>query len=100
MTTSEKIALVTGASRGIGYHAALAFAREVAARHADGSALPLVLIAASVSLKYVVGIELALQPQTAQQPAFALTVCAVYGALTGLFAARALALWRMAAARH
>jgi hypothetical protein len=68
--------------------------------HLPGSWMPLVLIAAIFSLKYAVGIELALQPQTAQQPAFALTVCAVYGALTGLFAARALALWRMAAARH
>ncbi|WP_291010503.1 DUF6622 family protein [Hydrogenophaga sp.] len=68
--------------------------------HLPGSWLPLVLIAAIFSLKYMVGIELALQPQTAQQPTFALTVCAVYGALTGIFAARALALWRMTTASH
>ena len=68
--------------------------------HLPGNWMPLVLIAAVFSLKSVVGIELALQPQTAQQPAFALTVCAAYGALTGLFAARALALWRMTASSH
>ena len=62
--------------------------------------MPLALITAVFALKYAVGIELALQPQAAQQPAFALTVCALYGALTGLFAARALALWRLTHARN
>ncbi len=76
-------------ARGSGYDAA---SRRL---HLPGSWLPLLLILAIFCLKYAVGIELALRPQASQDAAFALPVCAVYGALSGLFAARALALWRL-----
>lgn len=63
--------------------------------HLPGSWLPMQLILAIFSLKYAVGIELALRPQASQSAAFALPVCLAYGALSALFAARALALQRL-----
>ena len=63
-----------------------------------GSPWPLVLILAIFLLKYAVGIELAMQPQAAGQTNFVLGVAGVYGVLSGVFATRAAALWRLA--RH
>lgn len=61
-----------------------------------GSVLPLLLILGIFMTKYVVGIELALQPAVARDAAFALPVGLIYGAFNGLFAARALRLLRLA----
>ena len=60
-----------------------------------GSVLPLFLILGIFMTKYVVGIELALQPAVARDAAFALPVGLIYGAFNGLFAARALRLLRL-----
>lgn len=62
-----------------------------------GSALPLLTIAAIFLLKYGIGVELAMQPGLRLDPLFALSMAAGYGALTGLFSARPVALWLMAA---
>jgi hypothetical protein len=60
-----------------------------------GSTLPLLTIVALFLLKYGVGVELAMQPVLRQDALFALSMAAGYGALTGLFAARPVALWLM-----
>ena len=63
-----------------------------------GSVLPLLTIAAIFLLKYGIGVELAMQPALRHDPVFALAMAAVYGLLTGLFAARPIGLWRLASA--
>jgi len=64
--------------------------------HLPGSPWPLLLILAIFLLKYAVGIELAMQPQAASPANFVLGVAGVYGILSGVFATRAAALWRLA----
>ncbi len=61
-----------------------------------GSPWPLALILAIFLLKYAVGVELAMQPQAAKDLPFVLGVAGVYGVLSGVFATRAAALWRLA----
>ena len=61
-----------------------------------GSAMPLVLIMGIFLTKYLVGVELAMQPALARDIAFALQIAALYGAFSGLFVARAVRLWRLA----
>lgn len=64
--------------------------------HLPGSAMPLALILGIFLTKYLVGIELALQPALARDAVFALEIAALYGMFTGLFVARAARLWRLA----
>lgn len=53
-----------------------------------GSWLPMALILGIFSLKYVIGVQLAIEPPIAHDAAFAYTVSAVYGLLSGVLAAR------------
>lgn len=71
---------------------------DAAQRHFSlpGSAVPLLLILALFLTRYVVNVELALQPALARDAGFALQVAALYGAFSGLFALRAARLWRLA----
>ncbi len=64
--------------------------------YVPGSAMPLALIVGIFLTKYFVGIELAMQPALARDNTFALQISALYGVFNGLFAARALRLWRLA----
>ena len=64
-----------------------------------GSAWPLLTIVAIFLLKYGVGVELAMQPDLRDDPAFALPMAASYGLLTGLFAARLVGFWRLTSPR-
>jgi len=64
--------------------------------HLPGSAMPLALIMGIFLTKYLVGVELALQPALARDAAFALEISALYGLFNGLFVARAARLWRLA----
>ena len=61
-----------------------------------GSAMPLALIVGIFLTKYFVGVELAMQPTLARDGTFALQISALYGVFNGLFAARALRMWRLA----
>lgn len=61
-----------------------------------GSAMPLALIVGIFLTKYFVGVELAMQPDLARDGTFAVQIAALYGLFNGLFAARALRLWRLA----
>lgn len=54
-----------------------------------GSAVPLLLFLGIFMTKYVVGVELALQPTALRDAAFALPVVLLYGAFSGIFMARA-----------
>ncbi|MFT3814067.1 MAG: hypothetical protein QM740_11890 [Acidovorax sp.] len=64
--------------------------------HLPGSALPLALILGIFLTKYLVGVELALQPALARDSGFVLQIAPLYGVFNGLFAARSLRLWRLA----
>lgn len=64
-----------------------------------GSAVPLALMMGIFCTKYALGVTLALQPALAREAAFALGLSALYGAFSGVFAARAARLWRLALAQ-
>jgi uncharacterized membrane protein len=61
-----------------------------------GSWVPMALILGIFLTKYAVGASLTLQPALKSEPAFALTVAALSGVFSGLFAGRALQLLRLA----
>lgn len=60
-----------------------------------GSWVPLALILGIFMTRYVVNVELAMQPSLARDAQFTLVVGAVYGAFSGIFAGRAARLWRL-----
>jgi len=61
-----------------------------------GSAVPLVLMMGIFFTKYVVGVQTAMHPALTHLPGFVLPVSLLYGAFSGIFAARASRLWRLA----
>lgn len=61
-----------------------------------GSVVPLLLILGIFLVKYVVGVDLAMEPQLAQNTPYVLCVAGLYGAFTGVFVGRAARLWRLA----
>lgn len=61
-----------------------------------GSWVPLALMMGIFANKYGVGVSLALHPQLAHEAVFTLGFSALYGAFSGVFAARAARLWRLA----
>ena len=71
---------------------------DAAARsfHLPGSWVPMGLILAVFLMKYGIGVQLAMEPALAHQSRFACVVTALYGALSGLFAARSLRVLRLA----
>jgi hypothetical protein len=64
--------------------------------HLPGSAVPLVLIGCIFLTKYLVGVELAMQPQLVRESGFVFGLAAVYGVFNGIFIARAARLWQLA----
>lgn len=60
-----------------------------------GSWVPMVLILGIFLTKYIVGVELAMQPALARDGQFTLIVGALYGVFSGIFAGRAARLWRL-----
>ena len=61
-----------------------------------GSPVPLLLILGIFLTKYLVGVELALQPALAQDGSLALQIAALYGLFNAALLARAARLWRLA----
>lgn len=61
-----------------------------------GSWIPLALILGIFLTKYVVGVELAMQPSLARDIQYPLVAAAIYGAFSGIFVGRAARLWRLA----
>ncbi|MFT3777185.1 MAG: hypothetical protein QM772_02715 [Ottowia sp.] len=71
---------------------------DAAARsfHLPGSWVPMGLILAVFLMKYGISVQLAMEPALARDAGFAFAVTALYGLLSGLFAARALRVLRLA----
>lgn len=63
-----------------------------------GSWVPLALILGIFGVKFGVGMNLALHPELRQTALFALGASLSYGVFSGIFAGRALVLWRLAQA--
>jgi hypothetical protein len=61
-----------------------------------GSWIPMLLIVAIFLVKYVVGVDLAMQPSLALDSQYVLIVAGLYGVFSGIFAGRAARLWRLA----
>lgn len=61
-----------------------------------GSIVPLALLMGIFFTKYVVAVQLAMHPGLAHQTDFALAVGTLYGAFSGIFAARGIRLWKLA----
>lgn len=64
-----------------------------------GSWIPMLLILGVFLTKYVVGVELAMQPALAHDGPYTLGVAMIYGVFSGLFIGRAARLWRLTARR-
>jgi hypothetical protein len=62
-----------------------------------GSWIPLLLILGVFLTKYIVGVEVAMQPSLAHDSQYTLVVGTLYGAFSGIFGGRAVRLWRLAA---
>jgi hypothetical protein len=67
--------------------------------HIPGSWTPLVLMMGIFITKYAVGVTLAMHPDLARDMLFSQSVGALYGGFSGVFAARAAQLWRLASAK-
>lgn len=65
--------------------------------HLPGSWAPLALVLGIFLTRYVVNVDLAMQPALARDAQYTLIVAAVYGLSSGIFAGRAARLWRLAA---
>ena len=61
-----------------------------------GSVVPLALMMGIFFTKYVVAVQLAMHPHLAHQTDVALVVGSLYGAFSGIFAARGIRLWMRA----
>ncbi|MDO9359878.1 MAG: hypothetical protein Q7T70_12895 [Polaromonas sp.] len=61
-----------------------------------GSWLPMALILGIFLTKYIVGVDLTMQPGLAQDSQYTLVVGSLYGVFSGTFAGRAIRLWRLA----
>jgi len=64
-----------------------------------GSVVPLLLMMGIFFTKYVVAVQLAMHPALAHQTDVELVVGMLYGAFSGIFAARGIRLWRLALRR-
>lgn len=61
-----------------------------------GSWMPMALILGIFLTKYIVGVDLTMQPGLAREAQYTLVVGALYGIFSGAFAGRAARLWRLA----
>ena len=88
--------LMLGLLASRGPQAGAAWHADTASFHLPGSWTPLVLILGIFLTKYVVGVDLAMQPALAQDGSYSLFVGGLYGVFSGIFFGRSVRLWRMA----
>lgn len=69
---------------------------EYASLIVPGSWLPLTLYLGLFGVKFVANVALALHPARIEDPHFVGMTCLAYGAFSGVFLARSLAMWRIA----
>ncbi len=74
----------------MGYPRGWQFESSTQLMRVPGSWLPMVLFISIFLIKFAVGAALSLRSELAQQLSFALSVSALYGLLSGIFAARAM----------
>jgi len=72
------------------------FSAETRRFQVPGSWVPLALMLGLFSLKFGVGVALAMQPDLRQSAGLAVAASATYGLFSGVFLGRALALWALA----
>ncbi len=64
--------------------------------HVGGTAVPLILMMGIFCTKYAVGVMLAMHPELRHDATVAAVVPTLYGVFTGVFAGRAIRLWKLA----
>jgi hypothetical protein len=84
------VVAATAAPRGAAYDAS---SRTF---YVSGSWVPLAMIIGIFLTKYVVGVDLFMQPALARDSQYTLIVGALYGVFSGIFIGRAARLWRLA----
>lgn len=86
------------AATGLGLAAPVGTRYEPASHsfHLPGSWAPMALILAVFLMKYLIGVQLAMEPALARDGGFAIAITVLYGLLSGLFAARTLRVLRLA----
>lgn len=90
---------LSGTPAGASYQAAAPAAGPLSSMGSfvvPGSWLPLLLILGIFLTKYVVGVELTMQPALAWDGVYTLVVGGLYGLFSGAFAGRSARLWRLA----
>jgi hypothetical protein len=63
--------------------------------HLPGSWIPLMVMMGIFSVKYIVGVTLALEPGLAARVEFSTAASVMYGAMTGIFIGRVGQLWKI-----
>jgi hypothetical protein len=76
--------------------AGAAWHADTSSFHIPGSWVPLLLILGIFLTKYIVGVDLAMQPALAQDGTYSLIVGGLYGVFSGVFFGRSARLWRLA----
>jgi len=92
------VALVIGASLAMaaGAWSGIAWSAQEQRLKVPGSWWPMVLILGLFITKFAVGVMLAMQPARAHEPLFAALAGSIYGAFSGVFLSRGLAMWKVA----
>jgi hypothetical protein len=73
---------------------------DTASFRLPGSWVPLVIILGIFLTKYIVGVDLAMQPALAQDGSYSLIVGGLYGLFSGIFIGRAASMGRLALRSH
>jgi hypothetical protein len=79
----------------MGYPRGWQFDAHIRCLHVPGSWLPLVLFMTIFLIKFCVGVMLGMYPDLAIQAYFSLPISAIYGLISGIFAARSLRAMRL-----
>lgn len=93
------VAMVTAVSHLAGWPKGITWSERHHRLVVPGSWVPLVLFMAIFALKFAVGAALATHAPVTGDPAFAPAVALAYGAFSGVFLRRGIAMWRAAPSR-
>jgi len=93
------VAVVTAVSHLAGWPKGIAWSETHQRLVVPGSWVPMVLFMAIFALKFAVGAAIATHAPVTGDPAFAPAVALAYGAFSGVFLRRGIAMWRAAPSR-
>lgn len=91
---ASAVVIVLGLRAGLGGGGRVNWMPATRRVQVPGSGWPLVLILSIFMLKFAVAVTLAIRPELKANAAFATWICLMYGALSGIFLARVLAIRR------